>query len=89
MGWIFKLVIADNLSGTTNSRKSFHSKLNGIFYSSNPNDFQFLEVLRNIQTNIYIKMGSSNLTNKRWTVMEKENFIKYIMTQLETKNVTR
>jgi len=47
-----------------------------MFYSSYPNIFQLVKVLMNIQTNIYIKMWSSNLTNKRREDVENEDFIK-------------
>jgi len=47
---------------TTNACESFHSKLNGMFYSSYSNIFQFVELLKNVQTDInYIKIQSSNL----------------------------
>lgn len=74
---------------TTNTCESFHSKLNGMFYSSYPNIFQFVEVLKNVQTDIYIKMRSSNLSDKRRKDVEKEEFIKKTMTEFENKNITR
>jgi len=74
---------------TTDSCELFQSKLNGMFYSSCSNIFQFLEVLKNMQTGIYIKMRSSNLTNKRREDVEKKDFIKNTMIQLETKNMSR
>jgi len=58
------------------SYESFHTKLNEMFYSSYLNIFRFLEVQKNIQTDIYIKMRSSNLTNKRREGVEKEGCIK-------------
>lgn len=67
---------SNSLIRTTNACESFHSKLNGMFYSSYPNIFQFVEVLKNIQTDIYIKIRSSNLTNKRREDVEKVKFIK-------------
>ncbi|XP_034939087.1 uncharacterized protein [Chelonus insularis] len=39
---------------TTNNCESFHSKLNAMFNSANPNLFQFLEALKSIQTDIFI-----------------------------------
>lgn len=73
---------------TTNACESFHSKLNGMFYSSYPNIFQFVEVLKNVQTDFYIKMRSSNLHKRREDV-EKEEFIKKTITEFENKNITR
>ena len=66
----------NSLMRTTNACESFHSKLNGMFYSSYPNIFQFVEVLKNVQTDIYIKIRSSNLGNKRREDVEKKEFIK-------------
>lgn len=35
---------SNSLMRTTNTCESFHSKLNGMFYSSYPNIFQFVEL---------------------------------------------
>jgi len=59
-----------------------------MFYSSYPNIFQFVEVLKNVQTDFYIKMRSSNLHKRREDV-EKEEFIKKTITEFENKNITR
>jgi len=40
---------------TTNSFEAFHSKFNSMFYSSRLNIFQFIEMLKNVQCNVYIK----------------------------------
>jgi hypothetical protein len=45
--------------------------------------------LKNVQTDICIKMRSSNLSNKRRVDVEKEEFIKNAMTEIENKNITR
>jgi len=60
-----------------------------MFYSSFPIILQFVEVLKNVQTDIYIKIRSSNLGNKRREDVEKEEFIKNTMTEFENKNITR
>lgn len=46
-----------------------------MFYSPYPNIFQLLEVRKNIQTDIYIKIRSSNVTNKRREVVKREVFL--------------
>lgn len=74
---------------TTNACESFHSKLNSMFYSSYPNIFQFLEVLKNVQTDVYIKMRSFNQTQIRRKAMEKEDYIREFMRQYEDKIITR
>jgi AAA+ ATPase superfamily predicted ATPase len=70
---------SNSLMRTTNACESFHSKLNSMFYSSYSNIFQFLEVLKNIQIDVYIKRRSSNQTQKRQITVEKENYIHEIM----------
>ncbi|KAE9521880.1 hypothetical protein AGLY_017687, partial [Aphis glycines] len=80
---------SNSLMRTTNACESFHSKLNSIFYPSYPNIFQFLEVLKNVQTDVYIKMRSSNQTQIRRKAVEKEDYIREIMRQYEDKIITR
>lgn len=80
---------SNSLMRTTNACESFHSKLNSVFYSSYPNIFQFLEVLKNVQTDVYIKMRSSNQTQKRRMTVEKENYIHEIMRQYKDQVITR
>lgn len=52
------------LNKTTNACESFHSHFNSSFYCSHPHIFYFLDVLQNIQTEIYIKINSLNTTRK-------------------------
>jgi hypothetical protein len=80
---------SNSLTRTTNACESFHSKLNSMFYSLYPNIFQFLEVLKNVQTDIYIEMHSSNQTQKRRVTMEKENYIHEIKRQYKDQVLTR
>jgi len=53
-----------------------------MFYSSYPNIFLFLEVLKNVQTDVYIKGRGSNQTQKRQMAVEEEGEYK-IITRLE------
>jgi hypothetical protein len=80
---------SNSLMRTTNACKSFHSKLNSMFYFSYPNIFQFLEVLKNVQTDVNIKIRSSNQTQKRRMTVEKENYIHEIMRQYKDQVITR
>jgi len=80
---------SNSLMRTTNACESFHSKLNSMFYSSCPNIFQFLEVLKNVQTDVYIKMRSSNQTQKRRMTVEKQNYIHEIMRQYKDQVTIR
>jgi hypothetical protein len=59
-----------------------------MLFSPYPNIYQLLEVLKNVQSDIYIKMWNSNLTNKQIEDVEKD-FVKNTMTQFETKNISR
>ncbi|KAJ8304917.1 hypothetical protein KUTeg_018500 [Tegillarca granosa] len=45
---------------TNNGPEAFHSHFNGQFYTSHPNIFVFLDVLKQIQTTTYVKMRSLN-----------------------------
>ncbi|CAI6359480.1 unnamed protein product [Macrosiphum euphorbiae] len=49
---------------TTNACESFHSAFGKYFYSAHPNIFVFLEVLKLIQVQIYIKINSIQKENK-------------------------
>lgn len=63
---------SNSLMRTTNVYESFLLKLNSMFYSAYSNIFQFLEVLENVQINIYIKIRSSYLTKKRRESVDKD-----------------
>jgi len=60
-----------------------------MFYSSYPNIFQFLEFLKNVQTEVYIIMLSSNQTQIRRKAVEEEDYIREIMRQYENEIITR
>lgn len=62
----------------------FQSKLNEMFYYSCPNIISFLEIPKNIQCDIYIKMRSTNLSNKRIEGAERKDFIKNSTVRFET-----
>ncbi|KAE9536151.1 hypothetical protein AGLY_007374 [Aphis glycines] len=49
---------------TTNACESFHSAFGKYFYSAHPNIFVFLEVLKLIQVQTYIKINSIQKENK-------------------------
>jgi hypothetical protein len=60
-----------------------------MFYSTYPNIFQFVEILKNVQTDVYVKIRTSNVTKKRREVLEKEDYINDIMHQFQNKMLTR
>lgn len=55
---------SNSMLRTTNSCEAFHSKFNSMFYSSHPNIFQFIEVIKNVQCDVYIKIRSTGLLSK-------------------------
>lgn len=48
---------------TTNACESFHSRYNSQFTSPHPSIFIFINVLKNIQTEVYIRLNSIHLKN--------------------------
>ncbi|VVC29484.1 Hypothetical protein CINCED_3A012854 [Cinara cedri] len=74
---------------TTNVCESFNSKLNRMFYSPSPNIFQLVDVLKQIQCDIYVKMRSSNLNKRRREILEKEEFISSMTTQFQNNEINR
>ena len=55
---------------TTNGAEAFHSKFNASFYFSNPPIYVFIEVLKAIQIDLYVK---------RYQKSEKEKKLIYLM----------
>ena len=70
---------------TTNSCEAFHSKFNAFFYIAHPNTFVFIDVLKNMQKDTYIKLRSIHLNARRTNIIEKETFIRNIMKRLGWK----
>lgn len=69
--------LSSSLSRTTNSCESFHSNFNKQFYHSHPNIFNFVNVLLNFQTEVYIKINTSNKFCKvvRRDIKNKQQFV--------------
>lgn len=62
---------------TTNACESFHSRFNKSFYSPHPNIFQFVDSLLNFQSEVYVKINTSNKFQKvvRRTVKLKQDYL--------------
>lgn len=60
------------ITRTTNNCEAFHSKFNSMFYSPKPNLFVFIEAIKSVQVDIYIKIRSS--TTKSTETVEKKTF---------------
>lgn len=67
----------DSMCRTTNSCESFHSHFNSNFYSAHPNLFNFLNILKNFQSETYIKINSANCSVRKLKSItkKKQNFI--------------
>ncbi|KAF0761944.1 MULE domain-containing protein, partial [Aphis craccivora] len=74
---------------TTNSCESFHSKLNAMFYNAHPNIFQFIDTLKRLQTDIYIKQRSTHLKNRTTSIINKEQFLKQAIADFQSKKISR
>lgn len=82
---------SSSLQRTTNACESFHSKFNSLFYNPHPNIFQFLEVLKNIQIDTYIKIRSSSQPKKvyRRALQERQQFVNRKIEQLRQNEISR
>jgi len=72
---------------TTNNCESFHSKFNGMFYHAHPNIYQFIEALKYVQQDSYIKLRSS--IKRRKPILAKEDFIKEKMYEYSSGQISR
>ena len=72
---------------TTNSCESFHSKFNAMFYTSNPNLYQFVEALKNVQCEVYLKLRSKGITSKE--TKQKEEFLQEKMILYTNNKLSR
>jgi len=72
---------------TTNSCEAFHSKFNALFYSAHPNIFIFINVLKNIQKDTYIKLRSTHFNTRGTNIIEKETCISNAMKRLEENQI--
>ncbi|KAE9543358.1 hypothetical protein AGLY_002158 [Aphis glycines] len=77
-----------SIERTTNCCESFHTKFNSCFYSANPNIFQFIDVLKEVQIGTYVKLRSTNkLQNLK--SKNKETFIKIEMYKYKSNEITK
>jgi len=81
-----------NIYRTTNACESFHSKFKANCSSPHPNINIFLDTLKNIQTDTYIKLNSikKNLNRViRKDVIRKQEFINSKIEQYKNNNISR
>jgi len=60
-----------------------------MFYTAHPNIYQFLEVLKKVQIDTYIKMRSSEIMKKRNCIILKDKFIKDKMNEKNAGIINR
>jgi len=61
-----------------------------LFYSAHPNIFVFIDALKNIQKDTYIKLRSTHLNTRRTiNIIEKEPFVRNAMKRLEENQVDK
>jgi hypothetical protein len=56
-----------------------------MFYSLNPNIFQLIDILKQVQCDIYVKICSSNLNNRRGEILDKEKCTSSAMTEFQNE----
>lgn len=80
-----------NLCGkrTTNGCESFHKQLSMMFYQSHPNIFDFMEKLKTIQTNNYLKMRASQNVLYEKQDKEKLRHMKSYKEEYERGEISR
>ncbi|KAE9534405.1 hypothetical protein AGLY_008495 [Aphis glycines] len=79
--------LSNSMLRTTNSCEAFHSKFNSMFYSSHPNIFQFTEMIKNLQCDVYIKIKSSVQLSK--TTREKHLFLSQNLNAYKNRQISR
>lgn len=66
---------------TNNNCEAYHSKFSCIFYSSHPNILKFIDVIKNAQCEIYIKIRNTK------TNITKNYTQKIFVPELKTKYI--
>jgi hypothetical protein len=72
---------------TTNICKALHSKLNYLFIASHPNIYNLMDILKNIESETYIKIQSNGQRKSRH-IIKKENYIQEKMIEYKNKLLT-
>jgi len=55
--------------------ESFYAKLNGLFYTSHPNIYIFIDAFKEVQSSTYIQEIGRELVKKSKHNAEKENIL--------------
>lgn len=74
---------------TTNNCESFHARLNAHFYTSHPNIYNVVDVLKNFQADTYIKLRSKENVRKYKRIEEKEMYLREQMNKFTRKTCSR
>jgi len=60
-----------------------------MFYNAHPNIFQFIDTLKRLQTDIYIKQRSTHSKSRTTSIINKEQFLKQAMADFQSKKISR
>lgn len=73
--------LSSSMARTTNNCESFHSKFNQNFYSSHPNLYDFLEILKNFQAEVYVKVYTANKFVKklRPEIIRRQKYLNHMI----------
>lgn len=74
---------------TTNGCEAFHSTLGGMFCSTHPNVFVFINALKDVQTTSYVTMNTKTVrqsSNPKF--VKRQKYLNDIQSQFFTKKIT-
>lgn len=84
--------LSSSLQRTTNACESFHSRFNQSFYKKSPSIIKWLTVLiTEIQTDVYIKLKSTNISNnpQDHTIRNRQKKNEQIITDYKNEIIGR
>lgn len=80
-----------SIERTTNACESFHSRFNSNFYTNHPNIFSFIEIVKQFQTETYIKLQSLNeeVRIRDPAVRKRIDLVKSNIERLNSQQISR
>jgi len=60
-----------------------------MFYNAHPNIFHFIDTMKRLQIDIYIKQRSIHLNNRTTSIINKEQFLKQAMADFQSRKISR
>lgn len=76
---------------STNACESFHSKFNASFYNAHPNIYKFIDILKDVQLNTYIKINSVHLpvTHRNVNYKKRNEYVTNLINLYKNGQITR